>query len=630
MELHRHIFGSMWWKCWASLRPTTYWRCPVARHENIGTEWQLADMKTQQKSWVEGQHWRSYLWQRCITQLISDQKKTTFTTFPTCWVAKCIFSRKALHQISMHIAGGLRCIVAQAQSAVLASRDDHRDHRPRFTSKLLSWQRSLAKAHRVKDASCGSIRPNVSCAPSTKSRGKCKRSRAKAQVVEATAAGCIPTAIDRYSTGMQQCNTQHTILGMPHTYAFVKKEEYLRIMLTNSLFGMIGIRLQGFWRSVSLCFLKCEYKHRNAPVVAVVCKRWIKLFKSCCAASSPIRPKAHACPAIAAEKLRPFCCFTHGFDKDFTSPNIVGVHAFIDWCPHELLNSMHDSHVFDSNPFKFPNSRDSSNKKWLKIKLLASCGPPALVMCCFSAWPKSCGNWVAPERANWCTASVHLDAVHDAHRTRKQNMVPWEPQKLFESSEQKKTIFSFKNFREFPQVFSNSEFPFWNSAVLAISIEPHCIVPLSPQWISFGLKIGCNGCNPATLFRVPWFSCFLVSFPLRFSSFSCPNFGTSQSQSFASPSSYTSLALSHPTLCTNKLPFTSHKPVTPPHCSLDFAKATCFSASTSSTAWSRFPEPSQTGNFNVKESIIALFCSSLFWTISSKSPENNGKHHDQK
>ena len=77
---------------------------------------------------------------------------------------------------------------------------------------------------------------------------------------------------------------------------------------------------------------------------------------------------------------------------------------------------------------------------------------------------------------------------------------------------------------------------------------------------------------------------------------------------FASPSSYTSLALSHPTFCTNKLPFTSLSPVTPPHRSLDFAKATCFSASTSSTAWSRFPEPSQTwGNFNVKHRLVLFF-----------------------
>lgn len=117
-----------------------------------------------------------------------------------------------------------------------------------------------------------------------------------------------------------------------------------------------------------------------------------------------------------------------------------------------------------------------------------------------------------------CTSDT--EAKHGAMGTAETFLIIWA----------KKAIFSFKNFREFPQVFSNStEFPFWNSAVLAISIEPHCIVPLSPQWISFGLKIRCNGCNPATLFRVPWFSCFLVSFPLRFSSFSCPNFGTSHS-----------------------------------------------------------------------------------------------------
>ena len=129
------------------------------------------------------------------------------------------------------------------------------------------------------------------------------------------------------------------------------------------------------------------------------------------------------------------------------------------------------------------------------------------------------------------------------------------------------------------------------------------------------------------------FSCFLVSFPLRFSSFSCPDFGTSHSHpnhlQVLPPIPAWPLVTRH--FCTNKLPFTSHKPVTPPHRSLDFAKATCFSASTSSTAWSRFPEPSQTwGNFNVKHRSIALFCSSLFLTISSKSPENNGKHHDQK
>ena len=52
------------------------------------------------------------------------------------------------------------------------------------------------------------------------------------------------------STGIQlECS--NAILNTPswgcHIHIdFVKKEEYLRIMLTNSLFGIIGIRLQGF------------------------------------------------------------------------------------------------------------------------------------------------------------------------------------------------------------------------------------------------------------------------------------------------------------------------------------------------------------------------------------------------
>ena len=85
-------------------------------------------------------------------------------------------------------------------------------------------------------------------------------------------------------------------------------KEYLRIMRTcaNSWgihrLGWLESDSNCFWRSVSLCFFGCE--HPNEPAVAVVCKRWTKHFKSSCAASSPIRPKAHACPAIAAKKLQ--------------------------------------------------------------------------------------------------------------------------------------------------------------------------------------------------------------------------------------------------------------------------------------------------------------------------------------
>ena len=57
------------------------------------------------------------------------------------------------------------------------------------------------------------------------------------------------------------------------------------------------------------------------------------------------------------------------------------------------------------------------------------------------------------------------------------------------------------------------------------------------------------GATDATLtsFRVLWFSCFLVSFHLGFFIVFYPNFGTYSSQSFTSPSSYTSLALNYST-----------------------------------------------------------------------------------
>lgn len=129
------------------------------------------------------------------------------------------------------------------------------------------------------------------------------------------------------------------------------------------------------------------------------------------------------------------------------------------------------------------------------------------------------------------------------------------------------------------------------------------------------------------------FSCFLVSFPLRFSSFSCPNFGTSQSQSFASPSSYTSLALSHPTFLYQQTAFhqSQTSDATPPllrlcqgNLFLCFHKFHCLKS---------IPRTQSDRKFQcqgVNHRSIALFCSSLFLTISSKSPENNGKHHDQK
>ena len=338
MELHRHIFGSMRWKCWASLRPTTYWRCPVARH---GAEWQLADMTNPTKI-LSG---RTTLKELSLSTLhhttYFGSKETTFTTFPTCWVAECIFSRKALHQISMHIAEGLRCIVAQAQSAVLASRDDHR---PRFTSKLVSWQRSLAKAHRVKDASCGSIRPNVSCARSTKSRGKCKRSRAKAQVVEATAAGCIPTAVDRYSTGMQQCNTQDSTHHLGDA-------TYILISLRRRNIWELCSQIH-FWddwnptpRFLTLGFSLFLEMRVWAPERACCCSCLQTLdqaFQEPLCSFISNTSQSPCLPCNRSRKTASILLFYSWFRQRLYSPNIVGVRAFMHWCPHELRNSMHD------------------------------------------------------------------------------------------------------------------------------------------------------------------------------------------------------------------------------------------------------------------------------------------------
>ena len=121
----------------------------------------------------------------CFTHFSND-----FQWFPTCWVQRCIFSSNVLHQMSKVDLVGFVCIVAQAHMAVEASRVDHR-----VFPSLGSWpscDRSLAKAHSVNEASCGSILTKTSrCRRiSTKPWGSCNRCLAIAQVVDATAAGC--------------------------------------------------------------------------------------------------------------------------------------------------------------------------------------------------------------------------------------------------------------------------------------------------------------------------------------------------------------------------------------------------------------------------------------------------------